>query len=129
MLCANPDIIVDRGDARLWCAGAIARDYEAAGGKVVWFGKPHLPVYNRCHEVLAKLTDTITPKSRVLAIGDGIQTDVPGGIAAGLDVLFVTGGLSSTEFGSDVEHPEQGPLDAFLSKTGLTPKFAIGRLR
>jgi HAD superfamily hydrolase (TIGR01459 family) len=129
MLCANPDIVVDRGELRLWCAGAIARDYEAAGGEVVYFGKPHLPVYDRCHEVLRELTGQDTPKSRIMAVGDGIVTDVPGGIAAGLDTLFVTGGLAAQDLGSDPEHPRQDLLDRFLASSGLTPAFAIGRLR
>lgn len=128
VLCANPDIIVDRGHERLWCAGAIARDFEAAGGEVIYFGKPHLPVYDRCHEVLRELGRNI-PKGRVLAIGDGILTDVPGGIAAGLDTLFVTGGLAAQDLGPDPEHPQQDLLDAFLAESGLTPQFAIGRLR
>ena len=129
MLCANPDIVVDRGHQRLWCAGAIARDYAAAGGEVIYFGKPHLPVYDRCHEVLSELTGANTPKSRILAIGDGIVTDVPGGIAAGLDTLFVTGGLAAQDLGPDPEHPQQELLDAFLAESGLTPAYAIGRLR
>lgn len=129
VLCANPDLIVDRGHQRLWCAGAIAQAYEDAGGKVVWFGKPHEPVYNRCHQVLGELTGTETPKSRILAIGDGILTDVPGGINAGLDTIFVTGGLSSSDFGPDIEQPQQGLLDKFLSVQGLAPRFAMGRLR
>ena len=129
VLCANPDLIVDRGEQRLWCAGAIAKKYEQAGGQVVWFGKPHRPVYDRCHEVLAELTGQDTPHERILAIGDGILTDVPGGLAAGLDTLFVTGGLSSTDFGPDVEHPEQAPLEAFLVEKDLAPQYAIGRLR
>ena len=129
MLCANPDIVVDRGELRLWCAGAIAREYEAAGGEVVYFGKPHLPVYDRCHEVLRELIGQDTPKSRIMAIGDGIVTDVPGGIAAGLDTLFVTGGLAAQDLGPDPEHPEQALLDGFLAESGLTPAYAIGRLR
>ncbi|MEM7211760.1 MAG: TIGR01459 family HAD-type hydrolase [Pseudomonadota bacterium] len=129
MLCANPDLQVDRGHERLWCAGAIARDYAAAGGEVIWYGKPHLPVYDRCHEVLAELTGAETPKERVLAIGDGILTDVPGGIAAGLDTLFVTGGLAAQDLGPDPEHPQQDLLDGFLTESGLTPAYAIGRLR
>ncbi len=129
LLCANPDIIVDRGDQRLWCAGAIAQLYERAGGEVLWFGKPHQPVYDRCHEVLAELTGGPTPKARILAIGDGILTDVPGGLNAGLDTVFVTGGLSALDFGPDVEQPRQAPLDAFLTSQDLAPQFAIGRLR
>ncbi len=128
VLCANPDIIVDRGHERLWCAGAIARDFEAAGGEVIYFGKPHLPVYDRCHEVLRELGRDIR-KERVLAIGDGILTDVPGGIAAGLDTLFVTGGLAAQDLGPDPEHPQQDLLEGFLVESGLTPRYAIGRLR
>lgn len=129
LLCANPDIIVDRGEERLWCAGAIARDYEAIGGEVLYFGKPHLPVYDRCHAVLSDLADRDVPKSRVLAIGDGIATDVPGGLAAGLDTLYVTGGLAARDLGPDPEHPQQDLLDDHLRTVGLAPQFAIGRLR
>ena len=128
ILCANPDIIVDRGEARLWCAGAIAQKAELAGAKVVWFGKPHAPVYDRCRAVVSELRGA-TPDARILAIGDGILTDVPGGLAAGLDTLFVTGGLSSTDFGPDVEHPELAPLQSFLAEKDLAPRYAIGRLR
>lgn len=129
MLCANPDIIVDRGEQRLWCAGAIAQRYEQAGGTVTWFGKPHYPVYARCHEVLDQLAGREIPKSRVLAIGDGIGTDVKGGIDAGLDMLFVSGGLAAGEIGPDVETPRQAGLDAYLATHHLAPQFAIGRLR
>lgn len=129
VLCANPDIIVDRGETRLWCAGAIAQRVEEAGGQVVWFGKPHAPIYDRCRAEVALARGGPVADARILAIGDGILTDVPGGLAAGFDVVFVTGGLSSTQFGSDVENPEQAPLDTFLAANGLAPKFAIGRLR
>jgi HAD superfamily hydrolase (TIGR01459 family) len=129
MLCANPDIVVDRGDERLWCAGAIARDYEAAGGRVVWYGKPHRPIYERCFAVLEELAGRPVERARVLAIGDGIATDVEGGIRAGLDVVFVTGGLAAGELGPDPEHPDPARLDAFLAEQGLAPRYAIGRLR
>ena len=129
VLCANPDIIVDRGEKRLWCAGAIAQRYQDVGGEVIWFGKPHQPVYDRCHEVLTELAGHEVAHERILAIGDGILTDVPGGINAGLDTIFVTGGLSSMDFGPDVETPEQAPLEAFLADQNLAPKYAIGRLR
>lgn len=129
VLCANPDIVVDRGETRLWCAGALAERHGEAGGDVVYFGKPHLPVYERCHEVLDELAGEATPKSRILAIGDGVRTDVPGGIAAGLDTIFVTGGLSARDFGADVENPDFDALQAYLDETGLAPRYAMGRLR
>ena len=128
-LCANPDIVVDRGEQRLWCAGALARAYEDAGGEVVWFGKPHRPVYERCFEVLQEHAGQPVPPERVLAIGDGIATDVEGGIRAGLDVIFVTGGLAATELGPDPEHPEPDRLERFLAEHNLGPRYAMGRLR
>jgi HAD superfamily hydrolase (TIGR01459 family) len=129
VLCANPDIVVDRGEERLWCAGAIARAHEEAGGRVVWYGKPHRPIYERCFEVLGELSGASVPPERVLAIGDGIATDVEGGIRAGLDVLFVTGGLAAGELGADPEHPVSSRLERFLSEHDLGPRYAIGRLR
>lgn len=129
MLCANPDIVVDRGEERVWCAGSIARAYEAAGGEVVWYGKPHGPIYDRCFAVLEELAGRAVPRERVVAIGDGIGTDVAGGAAAGLDVVFVTGGLAAAELGPDPEHPEAGLVDAYLSRHGHAPRYAMGRLR
>ena len=129
VLCANPDLIVDRGEQRLFCAGAIAKRVEEAGGQVIWYGKPHGPVYDRCRLVAADVRGAPVIDARILAVGDGILTDVPGGLRAGLDTLFVTGGLSSTDFGPDVEHPQQAPLDDFLAAQNLAPQYAIGRLR
>lgn len=129
VLCANPDIQVDRGETRLWCAGAIARDYQEAGGEVVWFGKPHGPIYERSFTVLDELSETPIPHARVLAVGDGIKTDVPGGLAAGLDTLFITGGLSAGELGPDVEHPDPDLLSTYLQAVDLAPQYAMGRLR
>lgn len=128
-LCANPDMVVDRGEERLWCAGALARAYEAAGGEVVWFGKPHRPVYERCFEVLEELVGQPVPPDRILAIGDGIATDVEGGVRSGLDVVFVTGGLAAAELGSDPEHPGPDRLQRFLADHDLSPRYAMGRLR
>ncbi len=129
VLCANPDIIVDRGEERLWCAGAIARAYEEAGGKVVWYGKPHAPIYARALDVAAEAKGGVLDVARVLAIGDGIATDVKGGINAGLDVAFVTGGLAAGELGPDPERPEPALLQRYLHGHDLAPRYAIGRLR
>ncbi|MEM0922710.1 MAG: TIGR01459 family HAD-type hydrolase, partial [Pseudomonadota bacterium] len=92
MLCANPDIVVDRGHERFWCAGALAERYARIGGEVVYFGKPHAPIYERSLEVLEEVSGRAIAPERVLAIGDGPATDVKGGCDFGLDTLFVTGG-------------------------------------
>jgi len=129
MLCANPDIVVDRGAERLWCAGAIAKAYEAAGGAVIWFGKPHSPIYEEAMRLLCELAGGPVAAPEVLAIGDGIGTDVAGAIAAGLDVAFVSGGLAAGELGSDPECPDPARLEAYLGAHGLAPTCTIGRLR
>lgn len=123
MLCANPDIVVDLGDRRLYCAGAIAGAYEDMGGKALYFGKPHPPIY----DLARRLLDMVDPQ--ILCIGDGIGTDVVGGLAEGLDTLFITGGLAAEEFGPDVAQPDQALLDAWLSERQIYPTFAMGLLR
>ncbi|MDP3262055.1 MAG: TIGR01459 family HAD-type hydrolase [Tabrizicola sp.] len=127
MLCANPDIVVDMGDKRLYCAGALAQAYEAMGGTALYFGKPHPPIYDLARRRLAEAGAQADPQ--ILCIGDGISTDIQGGISEGLDTLFITGGLESAQFGSDVESPEAAKLEAWLSLRQLSPTFAMGRLR
>ena len=128
MLCANPDIVVDRAEQRLYCAGAIAADYAAAGGEALYFGKPHEPIYTLALAEAAKLKPKLET-GRVLAIGDGINTDVLGAAQAGLDVVFVTGGLAAEELGDDPERPDPTKLSAYLAAAGRSPRYAIGRLR
>jgi len=127
MLCANPDIVVDYGDKRLFCAGAIAQAYESMGGKALYFGKPHPPIYDLARRRLAALTDR--PDPQVLCIGDGITTDIQGGMAEGIDTLFVTGGIAAAEFGPDVANPVKPLLDAYLAARQMSVTFAIGHLR
>ncbi|MBU2956742.1 TIGR01459 family HAD-type hydrolase [Paracoccus sp. 1_MG-2023] len=124
MLCANPDIIVDMGDKRIYCAGALAQYYEELGGKVLYFGKPHAPIYDRARRLLA-----LGDQARFLAVGDGINTDVEGAEDQGIDSIFVTGGLAAEEFGDDVENPRGDMLEDWLKRKGRAPSFAIGRLR
>ncbi|MEO0822670.1 MAG: TIGR01459 family HAD-type hydrolase [Pseudomonadota bacterium] len=129
VLCANPDIIVDRGTERLWCAGAIAQRYEQAGGPVVWYGKPHPPSYEAAFALLDEVAGRAVPRARVLAIGDGIHTDVAGGHAQSVDALFITGGIAAEAMGSDIENPDPDRLAAFCAAEGQTPRFAMGRFR
>lgn len=126
MLCANPDIVVDRGDRRLWCAGAIAELYAQAGGEVVHAGKPHPPIYRLAAE---RLTELGVAGGRVLAVGDGIATDVAGAAAHGIDTLFVTGGLMAEAFGPDPERPDPERLERWIMTQAVRPTYAIGRLR
>ncbi|HET7408808.1 MAG TPA: TIGR01459 family HAD-type hydrolase [Paracoccaceae bacterium] len=129
VLCANPDLVVDRGEERLWCAGSIAKAHADAGGEVVYFGKPHAPIYERCFAVLEEMAGAPVPRERIVVAGDGIATDVAGGRAMGLDTLFVTGGLAAAELGPDPENPDPARLERYLSDHGQAPRYAIGRLR
>lgn len=128
MLCANPDIVVDWGDRRLWCAGALAQMYEEMGGKALYFGKPHPPIYDLARRRLAALGRDV-PEDRILCIGDGIGTDVLGAAGEGLDCLFVTGGLAAEAFGPDPAAPDAALLDAWLEARQAAPRWAIGHLR
>jgi HAD superfamily hydrolase (TIGR01459 family) len=101
MICANPDIKVERGDQLIYCAGALAQAYAAMGGEVAYAGKPHLPIYDRALAEIERLRGAPVVRSRVLAIGDGVETDIRGGHAAGLQTVLiassvhVAGGLSA----------------------------------
>lgn len=127
MLCANPDIVVDMGDKRLYCAGALAQAYEEMGGTALYFGKPHPPIYDLARRRLGEVIGLSDPQ--ILCIGDGIGTDVQGGMAEGLDTLFITGGLEAERFGADVENPDPVAVNAWLDARQMSASFAMGRLR
>jgi len=90
-LCANPDIVVQRGDKLIYCAGAIARLYETMGGQVVYFGKPYEPIFVAATRELHKHGAAKRP----LIIGDGLETDIIGANRANIDALFIVGGIHS----------------------------------
>lgn len=128
LLCTNPDIVVDFGDKRIYCAGALAALYDEMGGTSLYFGKPYAPIYELARRRLAATWGEVEP-SRVLAVGDGIRTDILGGLAEGTDTLFVTGGLAAEEFGPEIDSPDPARLADWLSAQEITPTLAIGRLR
>lgn len=128
MLCANPDIVVDKGDHRQWCAGSIAQLYEEIGGEALYFGKPHPPIYDLARRRLANMGREVSPE-RILCIGDGIGTDIAGASGEALDALFVTGGLAAAEFGPDVDAPQGDLLERWLTDRQAVAAWAIGRLR
>ena len=98
MVCANPDIVVERGDRLIYCAGAIAELYRELGGEVIFYGKPHRPIYERAMVLAAERGGHKIELSRVLAIGDSVRTDLAGAHGFGIDCLFVTRGIHSEEF-------------------------------
>jgi HAD superfamily hydrolase (TIGR01459 family) len=99
MVCANPDLIVERGHMILPCAGTIALAYEEMGGKVFYAGKPHGPVYDRALDVAAELSARAIRKERVLAVGDAIRTDIAGAVGYGIDSLMIARGIHAGELG------------------------------
>jgi HAD superfamily hydrolase (TIGR01459 family) len=127
LLCANPDIVVDRGERREWCAGAVAALYTEMGGESLYFGKPHPPIYDLARRRLAELGHDIGD-GQILAIGDGIQTDIKGAQGEDIDSLFITGGLALAETRT-THTPEEEALRAFLEREMVTPTYTIGKLR
>jgi HAD superfamily hydrolase (TIGR01459 family) len=125
LLCANPDIVVDRGESREWCAGALAQLYTEMGGESLYFGKPHPPIYDLARRRLAALG---LSDARIICIGDGIKTDIQGAMGEDLDSLFITGGLAAKETGT-TDQPDSVKLEAYLSGEMLSPTYGIGYLR
>lgn len=127
LLCANPDIVVDRGESREYCAGAVAKLYTEMGGESLYFGKPHSPIYDLARRRLVQNGHDISDE-RILAVGDGIFTDVQGGIGEGIDTLFITGGLAREETAT-TDQPNPKKLAQYLKDSGQNPTFSIGFLR
>ncbi|MCB1328120.1 MAG: TIGR01459 family HAD-type hydrolase [Maritimibacter sp.] len=131
LLCANPDIVVDRGEVREWCAGAVAQLYEQMGGTALYFGKPQPAIYDLARTRLANTGGTIDP-TRILAIGDGIRTDIKGALGEDIDSLFITGGLAAEETATGTAaaaQPDAEKLERFIAAEMVTPTFAAGFLR
>ena len=121
MVCANPDLVVVHNGKPALCAGALAEEYQRLGGRVRWHGKPYPSVYESCLGLLG-----IGEKRRILAIGDSLRTDIAGAAGAGIDGLFIAGGIHADEFSNDgVLDPER--ITAALNKDGLRPVAAAAR--
>jgi len=128
MICANPDIVVERGDRLIWCAGALARDYAQLGGRTEIAGKPHRPIYAAALAAAGRLAGREIGKAQVLAIGDGALTDVKGAVDNGIDVLFVSAGIHAGEYGHP-DRPDPARLADFLARHGYAPAGVTPRLR
>ncbi|TPI57166.1 MULTISPECIES: TIGR01459 family HAD-type hydrolase [unclassified Mesorhizobium] len=127
-ICANPDIMVERGERIIWCAGALARDYAQLGGRTLIAGKPYAPVYDVAMKEVAEILGRPVERRQVLAIGDGMLTDIKGAADNGFDVLYVSGGIHARDYG-DASQPDPARLAAFLDRHGYHPVAVIPRLR
>ena len=127
-ICANPDIVVERGDRLIWCAGALARDYGQLGGRTLIAGKPYAPIYQASLKAAGDVLGREIGRDRVLAIGDGMMTDIKGAVDNGIDVLYVSAGIHARDYG-DPLNPDRDRLAAFLDKHGYRPVAVIPRLR
>ena len=122
MVCANPDIFVERGNELVYCAGALADAYGVFGGEVLYCGKPHAPIYEASLSKAAAFRGgDVPPLQRVLAIGDSVRTDLKGSAAFGVDCLFVISGIHADDLGGR-EAPDLSALNAVFATAGVAPK-------
>jgi len=118
-LCANPDQVVERGDRLIYCAGSIATAYEKIGGETRIAGKPHRPIYEEALRRVELLRGTVD-KARVLAIGDGIATDISGALNAEIDVLFIARGIHANQYYED-KRINEAKLNQFFARENTVP--------
>ena len=128
MICANPDVVVHVGDQLIYCAGALAERYEALGGTVLYAGKPHAPIYDLALSLAAAARGRDVDARRVLAVGDGMRTDVAGAVRQGLDCLFVTGGIHRDDTGPGDGTLDAAALERFLAASPHRPTAAMANL-
>jgi HAD superfamily hydrolase (TIGR01459 family) len=126
-ICANPDIVVQHGSRMIWCAGAIARDYEAIGGKVIMAGKPFAPIYDLARKELAAIAGRDVEAARILCIGDGVVTDIAGANAQSLDSLFIAAGIHGEALWTNAKL-DPTKVDAALSAENVRATFAMAAL-
>ena len=123
MICANPDLTVDRGGTIVPCAGAVAAFYETLGGSVVYAGKPYAPIYSRAFNAIAAARGAPVPPQRILGIGDGVKTDIEGACAAGIAALYIASAIH-------LDGPlTAGGLNTLFDRTPFRPIAAQAALR
>lgn len=125
MVCANPDRVVQRGDKMIYCAGALADLYLELGGRVVMVGKPYAPIYAIAREAAQSAAGRPVAPARILAVGDGIATDVKGANAQGLDILFVTDGIHAREAQDGRGRVDKAKLAALLKRADVHVRWAV----
>ena len=126
LICANPDLVVERGHRMIPCAGAVAALYNRLGGETSVAGKPHKPIYDAAIASARKLHGEFS-LDRVIAIGDGMPTDVRGALDYGLDLLYISHGIHAREYVVDGNIDEMA-LSAFLEREQASPRWWMPRL-
>ncbi|MEO8113500.1 MAG: TIGR01459 family HAD-type hydrolase [Phenylobacterium sp.] len=125
MVCANPDIVVQRGPKLIYCGGALAQLYESLGGRVEMAGKPFPAIYDLAVKQAQAGLDLPLERSRVLCIGDGLPTDVRGANAQALDVLFIAGGIHRAEAVDERGAIDQAAVDILMATNGVEASAAM----
>ena len=128
MICANPDRVVQRGDRLIYCAGALADLYRELGGSVSMAGKPYPPIYDLSFSTARAILSTPIDRRRVLAIGDGVRTDLAGANEQGLDALFIAAGVNGRLGFLAGETPDMGAIDKLLSDGAASARFVMADL-
>ena len=113
MICTNPDLVVDRGEKREYCAGAVAEVFENLGGKVIYFGKPYSQVY---------IQSIKSKKKNIIAIGDNLRTDMRGAVNMNYDSLLITEGIHKNEI-------QNAGIKNVLKKYDISVKYCQSELK
>lgn len=127
MICANPDVQVERGERLVYCGGALARAYEAMGGRVEWAGKPFPAIYERVFARLAEIAGRPVPRAACLAIGDGIETDIKGAVRAGVEAVYIPSAVHMQD--ADGPHGLEDAIAALFRDRDFAPRAALPALR
>jgi HAD superfamily hydrolase (TIGR01459 family) len=129
MICANPDLVVHRGDQLVYCAGALAERYEALGGEVEQAGKPYAPIYRMALGLCERARNKPLDLDRVLAIGDAMHTDIAGAHDMGIDSLLITSGIHRVQLhGLDAGELDHEAYKQFVESHDVTPLYRMDRL-
>lgn len=121
LICANPDIVVERGERLVWCAGALAAIYDEIGGRTIYTGKPHSHIYRTALKRAAALRGREVDRSRVLAIGDGVRTDIKGAAMQGFDSLFIARGIHAADLAAAGGAHDRAQLARIFAEVDAAP--------
>jgi len=124
MICANPDLVVERGGRIVPCAGSVAVAYEEIGGRVIYAGKPHAPIYEAALALAQTQRGAAIARDRICAIGDAIRTDIAGADAFGATGVMVLAGIHA----QDLMEASWDERHGWLGRQSHRPAYAMPHL-